>query len=280
MFFDGMASKMKPGNLCLGLDPELLHMGAFFDSEHRKLGTKDFLVALGSTALEAAAPLVSAVKLQSAYYEQFGGVGWQAMKETIAHAHQLNLPVIFDAKRGDISSTMSAYGRAAFDELGADAMTVTAWMGFDVLAPMRPWVQSGRGLYVVWSTSNPGAALLQDDKLLSAQTVADRMMEILDARIEEEGLTNGVGWVLGATRVDRISRMLTHGGCRRCWLLPGVGAQGAPVSEDLKALVRGSPASLVPLSRGLIDFKAHHESWKAFARSVAERSRHWQKQLL
>jgi len=262
------------------LDPDISGLGNFFHNELQRLGSEKFLVTLASRAVEAAGPQVSAIKIQSAFYEQFGDAGWSAMKATIAFAHSCGLPVIFDAKRGDISSTMNAYGRAAFDDLGADSMTVTAWMGFDVLSPLLPWMRQGRGVFVVWSTSNPAAAAIQEQKLSTGQTVADSMMEILDARISDEGVGRGVGWVLGATRLDVISRMVDRGIQNRCWLLPGIGAQGAPVSAELRTLMRTNPASLIPLSRGMINLQVDLGSWGEFSQTVESRSKHWQKQLL
>src|SRR5207248_7900285 len=99
--------------------------------------------------LDIVAPLVGVVKPQSAFFEACGPAGFQTLKLVIERAKQLNLVVILDAKRGDIASTAEAYAEAAFGALGADALTVNAYLGRDSVEPfLQAARRDGRGVFV------------------------------------------------------------------------------------------------------------------------------------
>ena len=157
--------------LCVGIDPPLGKYGDFLEKERQRLGSKSFLERFAIHMVEAAAGRVPAVKLQSAFFEAHGSEGFAALETAMKKAREHGLITILDAKRGDISSTMAAYGHMAFEAMDADALTITPYMGLDVLSPLWPWLKSGRGVYVVWVSSNPSGALVQDsisDPLLDA----------------------------------------------------------------------------------------------------------------
>ncbi|MEE9513215.1 MAG: orotidine-5'-phosphate decarboxylase, partial [Anaerolineales bacterium] len=158
-FFDRLTQRVQDVNslLCVGLDPHIELL-----SEPTAEAAMEFCVRL----IEATAPLASTYKPNAAFFEVFGAPGWQALKDVIAAVPE-GIPVILDAKRGDIASTASAYAQAVFDELGADAVTLHPYLGRDAV---EPFLQNPeRGVFLLCKTSNPGSEDLQSLKLSSGE---------------------------------------------------------------------------------------------------------------
>jgi len=135
--------------LCIGLDtrPDRLPAGETLFDFNRRI-------------VDATRDLACAYKPNSAFYEVAGPEGMEALRRTVAYVHEVaGVPVILDAKRGDIGSTAEAYARAAFQTWGADALTVSPYLGGDTVAPFT--AHAGRGVFVLCHTSNPGATDLQ-----------------------------------------------------------------------------------------------------------------------
>ena len=224
--------------LCVGLDPQPARTPA------------DQLLQFNTNIVEATADLACAYKPQSAFYEAHGDAGWRALAETIAMIRQAapQALVILDAKRGDIGHSSAAYAEAAFDHFGADALTVSPYLGGDAIAPFleRP----DRGAFLLCRTSNPGAGDLQSVTTASGDplylTVADRVQEWSDAHHGNAGL------VVGATYPEELARVR-----ERCpelpILLPGIGAQGGDLEASVSAGVNTSGRGLlVSASRSVI----------------------------
>ena len=224
--------------LCVGLDPQPARTPA------------DQLLQFNTNIVEATADLACAYKPQSAFYEAHGDAGWRALAETIAMIRQAapQALVILDAKRGDIGHSSAAYAEAAFDHFGADALTVSPYLGGDAIAPFleRP----DRGAFLLCRTSNPGAGDLQSVTTASGDplylTVADRVQEWSDAHHGNAGL------VVGATYPEELARVR-----ERCpelpILLPGIGAQGGDLEASVSAGVNASGHGLlVSASRSVI----------------------------
>jgi orotidine-5'-phosphate decarboxylase len=148
------------GQLCLGIDPHarLLAEWGLPDSGP---GTREF----GLRAVEAAAGIVGIVKPQVAFFERHGSVGYAALEDVLAAARAAGLIVIADAKRGDVGSTVAAYGEAWLSPgspLEADAMTISAYQGVGSIAEPIALAQAhGKGLFVLAATSNPEAVMAQ-----------------------------------------------------------------------------------------------------------------------
>jgi len=117
------------------------------------------VLAWGRALIAGTADLVCCYKPNSAFYEALGPQGWEILRETIA-AVPKEIPVLLDAKRGDVGSTAAAYAAAAFDVLGAGAVTVNPYLGADSIEPFL--AHEGRAVFVVCRTSNPAAGDLQD----------------------------------------------------------------------------------------------------------------------
>src|SRR5207302_2329973 len=164
---------------------------------------------------------------------QYGPDGLKAMKE-LFDAVPDDVPILLDAKRADVGSTMQAYARAAFEALGADACTVHAYHGADSLREFTRY--EGAGVYVVARTSNPGAADLQH--LLADGDPFYLAVARLAERVNEHG---DVGLVVGATSPRDVERMRVDS--QLPFLLPGVGAQGGDLEASVRAAWNGDEAS-------------------------------------
>jgi len=216
--------------LCLGLDPDPAALPDGFTADVR--GIESFARLL----LDAALPYAAAVKPNLAFFEAFGSAGIAALERLRALVPS-DVPVVIDAKRADIGSTAARQATALFDGLGADAITVSPYLGEEAIAPLL--ARSDRFAYVLCRTSNPGAAELQGLEVESDDDKAPA--EPLYARVARRAATWGpggtVGLVVGATAPDELSAIRAIAP-RLAFLVPGVGAQGG----DEAAVLRDGPA--------------------------------------
>lgn len=215
--------------LCVGLDPEPKLMPEVCLS-----GGKAELFAFNRAIIDATADLVCAYKPNVAFYEAEGLEGMAALMKTIEYVPQ-SIPVIVDAKRGDIGSTAQAYARAVFEVLGADAVTVNPYLGHDALEPFLSYAD--RGVFILCRTSNPGSRDLQDLRCMvmadGEETEAAPLFTWVARKAKEWNTRGNVGLVVGATYPEELK--LVRQLCPEMPLLiPGIGAQGG----DLQAAVR------------------------------------------
>jgi orotidine 5'-phosphate decarboxylase subfamily 2 len=240
--------------LCLGLDPDPAALPPGFSHDLAGVERHATLV------LEAAAPYAAAVKPNLAFFEAFGSLGLAAL-ERLRGALPGDVPVVMDAKRGDIGTTAARQAVALFDVLGADAVTLNPYLGEAAIAPLLERVD--RFAYVLCRTSNPGAGELQD---LRVAEDPDRdpafPEEPLHARVARLATGWGpggtVGLVVGATAPDELARIRSVAP-GLAFLVPGVGAQGGAVEPVLQhGSATAEPGSagagrglLVNVSRGI-----------------------------
>jgi uridine monophosphate synthetase len=221
--------------LCVGLDPHPADLPAATADAAR-----DFCLRL----IAETEGLVMAYKPNAAFFEAYGPAGWAALAEVIA-AVPAGIPVILDAKRGDIASTAEAYARSAFEQLGATAITLNPYLGRDSL---EPFVRDpARGVFLLCKTSNPGAGDLQDLRLADGEMVYERVA----ALAQEWNENNNVALVVGATHPDALVRV--RASAPDLWFLaPGVGAQGGDLRAALRAGLRADGLGmLIPVSRAV-----------------------------
>ncbi|MDQ6772395.1 MAG: orotidine-5'-phosphate decarboxylase [Candidatus Dormibacteraeota bacterium] len=219
--------------LCVGLDP---------DPERLPGGARGALRHCRAV-VEATHQEVCCYKPNAAFWEQYGAAGLEALAELRA-AIPSRIPVLYDAKRADIGSTMRAYARAVFDVLEMDAVTAHAYHGADSLAELTAYAD--RGVYVVARTSNPGASDLQH-RDVEGQPLYIRVAE-LAASVAASG---NVGLVVGATAPAEIAAVRKRS--QLPFLVPGVGAQGGDLEASVRAAWNGDPAScLVSASRAVV----------------------------
>jgi orotidine-5'-phosphate decarboxylase len=265
--------------LCLGIDPDPETLPPGFS---RDLHGVERLARL---LVEAGAPHAAAIKPNLAFFEAFGSEGLAAL-ERVRRMVPLGIPVIADAKRGDIGSTAARQAVALFDVLGADAVTASPYLGAEAIAPLLS--RRDRFVYVLCRTSNPGAGELQDLVVAPDPLVrlpAEPLHERVARRARDwSGEYGTVGLVVGATAPHELAAI------RRVapdlpFLVPGVGTQGGDVAaaldhgratEGAAGRARGG-ALLVNISRGIASGASAHpdpgQGIAAAARAWAERLR-------
>ncbi len=222
-FFQRLAARASAINslLCVGLDPhpDLL-------PEQTAAAAHAFCLRL----IDATHDLACAFKPNSAFFEALGAEGYAVLREVIAYVRRRdpNIPIILDAKRGDIASTADAYAAAAFAYLEADAITINPYMGYDVLTPFLSY--SGKGVFVLCRTTNPDARAVQE---LSTDTFQP-LWEVIASQVKALNKADRVGLV--ASALDSSDLAYLRRADPHSWLLiPGVGAQGG----DLESCVQG-----------------------------------------
>ena len=168
------------------------------------------------------------------------------LRDVIAHLKERSIPVILDAKRGDVGSTSAYYAREAFDVYDADAVTVNPYLGGDSLIPFLE--REDKGVILLCRTSNPGGADVQNVELADGSQVYERIAELASG---EWNAHQNVGLVVGATRPDELARVREIVG-GMFLLLPGIGAQGGDVAASLESgaggglIISSSRAVLYP----------------------------------
>ena len=224
--------------LCVGLDPHPADLG-----EATPQAVLDFCLRL----INATADVAAAFKPNAAFFEAFGADGIRVLIEVIQAVPE-GIPVILDAKRGDIASTAEAYARAAFTTLHADAITLNPYLGRDSLEPFLS--NPDRGVFLLCKTSNPGAADLQDLPLAEESTRL-KLFEKVALLAEQWNQRDNLGLVVGATQPDALARVRAL--VPDLWILaPGVGAQGGDLLKALEVGLRSDGLGLlVPVSRAI-----------------------------
>ncbi len=220
--------------LCLGLDPHPSDL-----PERSATAARDFCFRL----IDATQSVAAAYKPNSAFFEVYGAEGMQALKDVITHVGG-EIPVLLDAKRGDIGSTSEAYAEAAFRTLGADALTGSPYLGRDAIEPFM--ADPAHGIFLLCKTSNTGAGDLQD-LVAGGQTIYVHV-----ARLAEQWNTRGnVGIVVGATYPEVLAELRAL--VPDLWfLVPGTGTQGGDLQAALQAGLRQDGLGvLLPVSRGI-----------------------------
>ena len=238
--------------LCVGLDPDPAALPAGFPAS--LAGVERF----AALVLEASLPYAAAVKPNLAFFEAFGSAGMAAL-ERLRALVPADVPVIADAKRGDIGTTAARQAVALFDVLGADAVTVNPYLGEEAIEALLG--RADRFAYVLCRTSNPGAGELQG-LVVAPDPVAGHPAEPLWARVARRaagwGPGDTIGLVVGATAPAELA-LVRAISPDLAFLVPGVGAQGgeiAPVLADGPA-GRGAAGAqpggslLVNVSRGI-----------------------------
>ncbi|MBD3312812.1 orotidine-5'-phosphate decarboxylase [Candidatus Woesearchaeota archaeon] len=262
--------------VCAGFDPDLDKIP--LEGQPGEVIPRFFSALLDAFDGEDAKPGI--IKPNSAFYEQYGIEGWQAMKKVIDDCKVRGYPVILDAKRADIGNTSRAYANAVYKFLNVDALTVAPYMGSDSVEPFLEYSDKGKGAYILLRTSNKGAVDLQDLKV-GEQPV---FMEVAGSIIRWH--KPGTGAVVGATypeELEKISEFFVSSGKRVPLLIPGVGAQGGSASEVVNALkVSGNDLLIhrINSSRGLIyAYQKDGENKDDFAGAAAKVVREMNKEI-
>jgi orotidine-5'-phosphate decarboxylase len=209
--------------------------------------------------IDVVAPLVPAVKPQAAFFEELGPAGMDVLAEIIAYAQQRGLLVILDGKRNDIGSTASAYargflGREGQSPWGADAMTVSPYLGDDSLQPfVEVATRRAAGVFVLVKTSNPGGRMFQD-LMAGQQPLFAHVAQYVETLAEQTAGACGygaIGAVVGATYPEQLADLRAR--MPHSWLLvPGFGSQGGTARDVAAAFDPSGRGAIVNNSRGII----------------------------
>jgi len=237
--------------VCLGIDPRPgLHA-------HAEGAAAEAVADYFELLLEATHDLVACCKPQSAFFEAMGSDGFHALERVMAKARSLGVPVLLDAKRGDIDTTAAAYAEAYLGDgrLAADALTVNGYLGMDSLEPFVRAVQGrGRGVFVLLKTSNPGSSDIQDLELAGGGRLYQHLGGLLRARAtslptDARGYT-GLGVVVGATHAAHLAE-LRRALPSSVMLVPGYGAQGGSAADVAAAFDAAGFGAVISASRSL-----------------------------
>lgn len=232
--------------LCVGLDPHPSDL-PFPTAEAARV----FCLQLVTKTARYAA----AFKPNAAFFELYGPEGWKALKDVIAAIQKesdrlgSHIPVILDAKRGDIASTAGAYASSTFEQLGADAVTLNPYLGQDSIEPFLTY--PGKGVFLLCKTSNPGAGDLQDLPIRNHKNGRVLLYEHVARLAQQWNTRDNIGLVVGATQPEALLRV--RKAAPDAWLLaPGVGAQGADLETTLRhGLREDGKGMLINVSRSI-----------------------------
>ena len=259
----GAAERQNDSMLSIGLDPEPTRFPGKFKDDASKI--YDFCAAI----VDATADLVIAFKPQIAYFSANRAEG--QLERLIKHMRQAapGIPVILDAKRGDIGSTAGQYAMEAFERYGADAVTLSPFMGFDSITPYLTYY--GKGAFLLCRTSNPGGDDLQNQRLASVDGQPLLYEHIARLAQGPWNLNGQLGLVVGATYPAEIERVRVVAPTLPL-LIPGVGAQGGDAVATVKAGWRPGAPIVVNSSRAIL-YASSGDDFAEAARREALRTR-------
>ena len=257
------AERQNQSMLCVGLDPEPARFPAKLHGDPQKI--YDFCAAV----VDATADLVIAFKPQIAYFAAHRAE--EQLERLIRHmrAAAPQVPVILDAKRGDIGSTAAQYAIEAFERYGADAVTLSPFMGFDSVTPYLQY--HGKGAFLLCRTSNPGGDDLQNQRLASVDGQPLLYEHIARLAQGPWNLNGQLGLVVGATYPAEIERVRQVAPTLPL-LIPGVGAQGGDALATVKAGWRPGAPVVVNSSRAIL-YASAGDDFAAAARLEALKTR-------
>jgi orotidine-5'-phosphate decarboxylase len=229
--------------LCVGLDPEPARFPTAWAGDASKIF--DFCAAIVGATLDT----VCAYKPQIAYFAAQRAE--EQLERLIAHIHAVapGVPVILDAKRGDIGATAEQYAREAFERYRADAVTLSPFMGLDSIEPYMKW--AGKGLILLCRTSNPGGSDLQSQMLLDGELLYERIARLAAGEWSAQRGAAQLGLVVGATYPAEVAQVRALAPTLPL-LIPGIGAQGGDAEATVRAGWRSDGPIIVSSSRAVL----------------------------
>ncbi len=269
-FFSKLTKRVQEANslLCVGLDP---HQGDL--TSPNADAAKEYCFGL----IELTVNIAAAYKPNIAFFEAFGPAGMIALQQVISSIPD-TIPVILDAKRGDIASTAEAYVRAVFQQLGAQAVTINPYLGHDAVEPFL--ADPEHGVFLLCKTSNPGASDLQDLWVTGSPDNATELnkytlYEKVALLAQQWNTRDNLGLVVGATQPQALMRVRSL--APEMWILaPGVGIQGGDLQLAIQAGLRSDGMGLlIPISRGI----SQSPNPKKSAEEICQKINHQRKEF-
>lgn len=256
-FIDRLQTASRANNscLCIGLDP------------NPELMPEIDVFQFNREIIDATSDLVCAYKPNLAFYETLGIDGLRALEKTLAYISH-KVPVIGDAKRGDIGSTSQAYAKALFETFGFDAVTVNPYLGHDSVAPFTDYTD--KGVFILCKTSNPGAADFQEtlSRGKSADADSRALYELVAVKALEWNVNGNIGLVVGATYPQQLKRIRNI--CPDMPLLiPGIGTQGGDIASVVEHSAGSKKAMFIINSSRQILYASRGKDFASAARKEA-----------
>ena len=252
--------------LCVGLDPEPAKFPLAWRDDPRRIF--DFCAAI----VGATKDLVIAFKPQIAYFAAQRAE--DQLERLIAHIHDIapGVPVILDAKRGDIGATAEQYAHEVFERYRADAVTLSPFMGLDSIEPYKR--HQGKGLILLCRTSNPGGSDLQAQVLADGELLYERIARLAAGEWGRSSTGTGaeLGLVVGATYAAEVARVRALAPTLPL-LIPGIGAQGGDAAATVRAGWRPAGPVIVSSSRAVLYAGGDAETGASTADAFAQAAR-------
>lgn len=249
--------------LCVGLDPEPSKFPGNWVNDPTRIG--HFCAAV----VDATKDLVGCFKPQIAYFAAHRAENQLEWLINYIHKEAPGVPVILDAKRGDIGATAEQYAREAFDRYQADAVTLSPFLGLDSIEPYMKY--DGKGLILLCRTSNPGGSDLQAQVLADGQSLYEHIARLASGPWNAGGQ---IGLVVGATYPGELARVRELAPTLPL-LIPGIGAQGGDAEATVRAGWRLNGPIVVSSSRAVLYAKPNDgEAWQLATRRVALATQH------
>ena len=247
--------RKKQSFLCIGLDTDPSKIPTFLKRKN------DPIFEFNKSIIEATQHLCVAYKLNLAFYESLGEVGWQSLKKTLDYIPK-NIFTIADAKRGDIGNTASMYAKTFFETYQFDSVTLSPYMGKDSITPFLD--RKGKWAIVLGLTSNPGAEDFQMKELRSGEFIFEKVI----STAKEWGNHENMMFVVGATKSEKLKR-IREVAPKHFLLVPGIGAQGGSLEEVCENGLNQDVGLLINSSRGII-YASQAEDFAQAAANAAE----------
>ena len=247
--------------LCVGLDPDVNRFPACVKDK------PDALYEFCRAIADATAPYVCAFKPQIAYFASAGEEDALIRLIDYIHAEHPDIPVILDAKRGDIGSTAKHYAREAFERFKADALTLSPYMGGDTIEPYFAYPE--KGLFLLCRTSNPGGADIEELVTKDGLMVFEHVAKAAQGPWNKTG---ELGLVAGATQPEEIRRIRVQAPTLPL-LMPGIGAQGGDVNAAVAAGLAADGWGMVINSSRAVLYAGNDEHFTDAAAAAAQKTR-------
>lgn len=280
---------LEKGPVCVGLDPVLERLPASLRAsaeDGQAVSAARAIARFCRGVLEAVAPQVGCVKIQSACFERYLWPGVEVYYRLIEHARSLGLIVIADVKRGDIGTSSNHYAaghlaESDFSDLGSlggpDAVTLSPYLGADAL---EPFIQTAathhKGLFVLVRTSNPGSDSLQRLPLADGRTVAQAFGDEMARLGSADHLVGSSGYsllgaVVGATKSHEMAELRARMG-QQIFLVPGFGAQGGSAADVKAAFKSDGSGAMITASRSVVyAFEQSADDWQTAVANAARK---------
>jgi len=251
------AARKNKSLLCVGLDPDL-----------ELMPTKVSVFEFNKGIIDATSDLVCAYKLNLAFYEALDDEGLDALKRTVKYIPN-DIPVIGDAKRGDIGNTARAYAKALFSNLNFDAATVNPYLGLDSIEPFIQY--RDKGVFILCRTSNASAVDLQSLRFEAAPDYRP-LFEIVAQKASQWNTYGNIGLVIGATYPEEL-RLIRQSHPDMPILIPGIGAQGGDLASAVRYGVDSKGERAIINSSRQIIYASREKDFAEAARHAASELR-------